>query len=256
MTGLQPILVKFINSNTEIWQNPIFCFSGTISIHCYSRTKDRPEKLGVPVNPKASSPRNADVTQNSNRAKNHWSNNSQSQALMKKDTGWFLSRNLACLCGPPELPGIGSGTLPAIFPEHRDMAKDIGGQKISFKYSSENILATKEKRAFQKNYSQWTSLCRKREKMLLMALASNSIDRRNIGRHVPKWESGQSGWWRGASAKPVCACFTLGARGTGQMVWKGVRGHSTAKWAGSPEKQTAKHFYHHIFMLHPFLLHG
>lgn len=31
MTSLQPISVKFINSNAEIWQNPIFCYSDTIS---------------------------------------------------------------------------------------------------------------------------------------------------------------------------------------------------------------------------------
>lgn len=87
ITSLQPILVTFINSNTEIWQNPIFCYSGTISIHCNSRTKDELEKwnkVGVPVNPKAPSPSEADFTQNSNRARKYWSKNSQSPRLGKR----------------------------------------------------------------------------------------------------------------------------------------------------------------------------
>lgn len=112
-----------------------------------------------------------------------------SQSLMKKDTGCFLSRNLASLCGPPELPGIGSGTLLAILPEHRDVAEDIKGRNISFKCSSKNLLATKEKCVFQKNSFQQISLGRKGEKVSLMVLANNSINRRNIGQHVPKWES-------------------------------------------------------------------
>lgn len=70
---------------------------------------------------------------------------------------------------------------------------------------------------------------RKGEKIILVVLANNSINRRNIGQHVPKLESRQSGQWKVASAKPACACFALGARDTLQMVWKGVSSHSTAK---------------------------
>lgn len=87
MTSLQPIAVKFINSNTEIWQNPIFCYSGTKSIHCNSRTKGKPQKwnkVGVPVNPKAPSPSNAGFTQNSNRARKYWSTNSQRHGLGRR----------------------------------------------------------------------------------------------------------------------------------------------------------------------------
>jgi len=43
-TSVQPVLVKFINSNREICQDPICCYSGTISIHHNSRNKDKPEK--------------------------------------------------------------------------------------------------------------------------------------------------------------------------------------------------------------------
>ena len=62
------------------------------------------------------------------------------------------------------------------------------------------------------------------EKMVLMVLTNNDINRRDIGQHVPKLENRQSGCWRVASAKPVCVPALPEEPGTQASSADGVEG--------------------------------